>query len=390
MEKKNDNKKDKNTNRYYPDNLNSYSQLKLFYLFNEIILKEYCLPITNYLKDFIKEDSIILADENFNSIDKTTREYFKFILDDLESAFIKLNLSSGSDCYFMVNKLRCSNIDEILILIKSSTKLQENLIEIISEKEEDNLINNSQLSMNKLFLKKWYKIETRKEFRIVFYKNEILICQRYCDTFFDYSINEIEENYKTIKEFFEKKFNYNLFETEAIVYQFGEGFKIELKNQKLNYLDFHSITKEDLENDLIYVDIIIQNNKKIKIIDIITEKQRLRTAFKLDDYDIKIFLPLLFELYKKSNIYSQPAQVKDSLEIDCDYYFVERENAYFEKFIKEYLIEKKEKNNVSKILFIDCQNKIIAKDENFNKFPQELIDNPSNMLQFIEKLNKDQ
>jgi len=395
-----------NTNSEISKNENLYNILKLnegifkvFYFYNEFLLKEFCVPITSKFRTFINEESIMLDEKSLNSIDDTTKLFLEFILDNLESAFIKVNFSSGSDSYFMVNKLRCSILNEILILIKSSTKLQENLLEEKQEITKDNYSYLNYSSSNKLFLKKWNKLEMRREFRIVWYKNCILISQRYCDVCFDYNKDELDDFYQIIKKFFKEKFVFENFRMETkIFYLNDENNKITSKNESLNYLDFHFITKNDIDNEIIYLDFIILKSKKIKILDLLTEEQRNKLAYKLDDYDIKNFSPLLFEKFKNSEIFknkvSKQSYDQENIiaksEKDLDEEFIENENKYFKEFIKEYIVQMD--GNLSDylnemFLYIKNNDGIIIKDENFNKFPQELIDNPTNMIHFLENLD---
>lgn len=369
--------------------------IELIYFQSEFLLKEYCLQISNQLKLFLKEESIFLDEKSLSAIDKNTKNSIDFIIKNFESTFIKLNFSSGSDCFFMVNKLRCTKLDEILILLKSSSKLQENLFE---EKEENKKIVDLayfKLNSDKLFLKKWYKIDMRKEFRVVYFKRDFIISQRHCDICFDYEFNELAEIKEIIKNFFEEYFVYENFELEAKVLIFNnENTDISFKKKNLNYFDFHFIEKNDYENEILLIDLLLvnSNNKKIKIIDVITEKQRNKLAYKLDDYDIKNFLPLVFEKYKNSDLYNNKVHKEnDDLENKefLDDEAIEKENKYFEVFTIEYLIDKQincQDDLKKSFFYIGKDDKIIEKDENYNKFPQELIDNQSNMLQFLKKL----
>lgn len=422
-------------------------ELKLFYFYNEFIIKEYCLPISESFFGFLKEDSIILDEKALISIDQNTKLFLNYIIEQFESIFIKLNFSAASDCFFMINKLRITKIDEIFILIKSSSKLQENLFDeaysvnqhnspgnhIAAGKKSKNLNEKA----NKLFIKKWHKIDMKKEFRVLYYKNRFIIFQRYCDICFDYQASDLAEIYELIYDFFKNSFKYENFEistkihniiinsdltsqtkqynnqeikqskqTQAQDLALKQETKVNMHKESLNYLDFHSIRQEDISSEIIYVDLLILKTNKIKLIDIITEKQRKELAFKLDDYSINNFLPLFFEKIKKSN------EFNDFISSYASFpnYFLEqidnpenisKVNEFYENFINNYFKDIKDifgdanqgveanthYKKVNKIIFyVQNNDEIIDKDDNYNKFPQELIDNPANMMKFLEKL----
>ena len=89
------------------------------------------------MMNYLEEDSINLDDENLETIELELKEKINLTFEKFESIFIKLNYSSASDSQFLVNNLRCFNLQDVLILIKGSNKIAENL-SLFNKLKEDN------------------------------------------------------------------------------------------------------------------------------------------------------------------------------------------------------------------------------------------------------------
>ena len=213
------------------ENIN-YSEIiqNQYNTFKKYMLKSTFIEIDNNFMEFLQQESIIINQETLDLIgNETISKIKKSVLSNegFNSVFIKINFSAPTDSDFIVNNLKCYNLDEILILIKGSQKL-------IS------CLNFNSFSKNILIIKNWYKIEKKNEFRL-FINNQklILIAQRNIHYYFSYTDDYLINLFDRIKNFFNELLKYNL-----------------------------------IEKDKIFIDILLTENK-IKIIDLITENIRL-------------------------------------------------------------------------------------------------------------------
>ena len=168
-----------------------YSKLKKFMLKNFII----DLGLYPNLIKFLAEESIYLDQETIQLIEKDFREKISEILEEFGSVFVKLNYSAATDSDFLVNKLECFKLEDILILLKGSYKLNRNF---------ENFQNkNSGLF---LILKKFYNIKQENEFRLFIIENNVRgISQRHIYCYFNYDKAFIEEVKKNILDFYQKE-----------------------------------------------------------------------------------------------------------------------------------------------------------------------------------------
>lgn len=179
---------------------------------------------------FLKNESILLDIDNISIIEPEIMNEIKTCFEEYEYIFVKLNCSSSNDAEFMLQDNQCFNVDDLLISLKSSTKVFEN----------------TNFQESYLILKKWYKIDRKFEFRLFFIGDELKsISQRHINEFFEYEIQQLEEILLSIE-----KFHKELKQNEEI-----SEF---LKNEKFTFIDVYFLV----------------SSYRIKIIDVLTEKER--------------------------------------------------------------------------------------------------------------------
>jgi len=217
------------------DTIDSFSLKETFEIFNKLMLKHYFIDITNYknLIKYLSEESIYVDEETIQSIEEEFKEKVEEILNEFGSVFIKLNYNAATDSEFLVHKLECFKLEDILILLKGSNKINTNFTIFQNEKEEKNLL---------LILKKFYDVKQENEFRIFIHKGVIkAISQRHINIFFNYNEEFLNELKRIILEYYE----------------------VEIK-------PFSNKISEYTFLDVLYLD----KSKKVKIIDIMTEEIR--------------------------------------------------------------------------------------------------------------------
>lgn len=183
------------------------------------------IPVTEGLKHFLQQDSILLTEENLNMIEKEAKQAISNALNEYGSVFIKFNGKAPTDSYFLVNDLRCYSLEDVLVLLKGSSRF---------DLKEDG---------NSLLVKKWITIEPKEEFRCyVINKTLKGIRQRHLDLFMDYQSEDLD----LIKE----KINHKLKEVTSTL---GDGkFIIDVANLcgKVKILDIEHVDEDEV-NDLI-------------------------------------------------------------------------------------------------------------------------------------------
>jgi hypothetical protein len=198
------------------------------------------------LMQYLQQESIFTDNDSLSIISHQTKKIIKDAIDTYGSVFPKINFSAPTDSYFLVQDLRCFNLDEVLVLLKGSPKLYDNY-----KFEEPDL---------KIFLtlKKWFKVQPQNEFRLFFARNGLKgICQRHLNYCFGFISDDLEELKISVQKFIEN---------EKII-------------GKLK-----SIGNEDL-----FVMDIVRVKGKIKIVDVITDEELKSAMYAEIDY-INYFL----------------------------------------------------------------------------------------------------
>jgi len=144
--------------------MEQFSYDKWYPLFKSYCFKSKFIPFTKELIEFLNQDSIIISEEEIDIIDSNTKQFFNICFIEYEYLFLKLNWSSGSDSYFLVEDLKLSKLEELLLILKGSSKLIKDYTNIIQNKLEIAPL---------LVVKKWYSLDVSKEFRCYFINNEL-------------------------------------------------------------------------------------------------------------------------------------------------------------------------------------------------------------------------
>ncbi|KAL7307396.1 hypothetical protein TKK_0000580 [Trichogramma kaykai] len=168
-------------------------------------------------------------------------EQIQGVLDDYKSIVIKLNWNTPSDAIWVsYNKtLKCSNLEDVYLLLKNSNNILKNL-DMIKNK------NNKYSSLKPcLIIKKWKDIDPATEFRCyVVNKKLVGICQRDTSQYHEYIEKEKYDITQDIKSLFEEKimdkFELNTYSFDVIRY----------KKDRVRIMDFGPLNESYTKNML--------------------------------------------------------------------------------------------------------------------------------------------
>lgn len=207
---------------WYPTFAKHSLKSKILHLTDDVLeylrSDEFYLPTSaNKVMDEMRQEKNESSDDEESwSEDETTDETTKQIsfpilekqiqdvLDDYESVFPKLNWSSPKDARWAVadNRLKCTNLAEIFLLLKSSDFITHDLTEpfkFCHDDRQDLLTTIPYV----LVLRKWSALQPAKEFRVFVKNNRIIgICQRDCENFYQHIRTSIDEIRTNIWDFF--------------------------------------------------------------------------------------------------------------------------------------------------------------------------------------------
>ena len=257
-----------------------YSIDKIYNIFNKYCYKSNILDIPDNLNDFLEQESIILDDEQIESLDKNFIQKIKNVLDENECVFIKLNWSSADDSHFLNQGLKCYTIKDVLRLMKGSTKLFNDLNLLKT------LLNQEKKIKSILVLYKWYSLDCKSEFRCLIVDSNLkAICQRNTSHYYNFEQSEIDEYTQLIQNFF-------------------------------NYLnDDDSIYKFFIEKKFIVIDVYVTKKKKVKIIDVAGYYKDLLL---INDWDeIKYLNKVLFKCIMKHEESCIPKYLTNKVPIEA-------------------------------------------------------------------------
>ncbi|CAF4139937.1 unnamed protein product [Adineta steineri] len=130
----------------------------------------------------------------------------KDVLDQYEAVFPKLNWSSPKDARWMIsdNRLKCTNLADIFLLLKSSDFITHDLCEPFKFCYDDD---QSLLSTIKyvLVLREWSALQPSKEFRCFVKNNRIIgISQRDSENYYEFIGSSADQIRDNIIEFFNR------------------------------------------------------------------------------------------------------------------------------------------------------------------------------------------
>ena len=129
-----------------------YPNIKSYCIWSEIIEIEVEDMINFFNKESIMTDNLC---EQFNS---SALETIDIKIEEWEAVFPKINNKSAKDAEFIIPKMQCFSLEEVFILLKSSS--------LIGKEVKDSSINKKKIFLT---LKKWYSINESNEFRLFIY-----------------------------------------------------------------------------------------------------------------------------------------------------------------------------------------------------------------------------
>jgi hypothetical protein len=142
-------------------------------------------------------------------------EFDNLIKDSLdefnEKIFIKLNWSSPKDAQWCLNKLSCSHLSDVYMLLKSSDFITHDLTEPFDkceENSEEERIEGVKVLKYYLIIRKWVEISPNSEFRCFVKDNRLVgITQRDCRAYYKFIEDKKEKIIRLIKEFYVNNLN---------------------------------------------------------------------------------------------------------------------------------------------------------------------------------------
>lgn len=135
-----------------------------------------------------------------------------------KKVFIKLNWSSPKDAFWVINKLSCSSLSDIYMLLKSSDFISHDLNEVFSECEDKEESKQKIDSFEyKLIMREWVNINPNMEFRCFVKKNQLIgISQRDCRSFYQILLDNKDEILNRIVNFFVEKIKDKFFDESFV------------------------------------------------------------------------------------------------------------------------------------------------------------------------------
>lgn len=343
---------------------------EVYSLFGEFMIKHNLIELDQSFNKYLSLDGISLDNEDKKLICRDISDQIIELLKQYEYVFIKLNSKAATDSEFLCMQLKCFTIDDILVLLKGSTKI--------------NLVFNP-YAKNYLIIKPWYKIEHKYEFRCYFINKRLKgISQRYINLYEEYDNNIINKIRQTIIDFFFAKELRDVLD------------KIEIEEDKLHYMII----------DVVY----LYKKNKIRIIDVET---LIDAEFDLPPEEPEIGGQLLNEQNKKNDEKKKKDDKKKKTPQEIqEEELLKKKMEEEENMKQEYFKEMKEKKaNIDDkvklfiwddLLNVDDEDKseielrfiegidddrIVPEPENPNQFPVELYENENNIEELIRKLN---
>lgn len=204
-----------------------YLPLKSFSIWTRIF------KLPNKILEFFEEDSIIAenAIKILNECNNTIVSNIKELISEWDAVFPKIHSVSAKDSSFIIPEMKCLNLEEIFILLKSSARIFK---EIMSNKQSDTI---------DLVLKKWYSIPVIQEFRI-------FIC--------DYKVKGVSQRHLN-KSYTDN----NLLEIKCLIIDFCNKLYSKVCSCILDSKLNSKFSKNCIIDVVVYV-----NSNKVKIVDL--------------------------------------------------------------------------------------------------------------------------
>nr|ACI90369.1 cell division cycle protein 123-like protein [Philodina roseola] len=207
-------------------------------IFEKHSLKSAILPLTDDVLEYLRSDEFYLPtsankvmdemrheknessdDDDDDDDEDSVSDFSSSLLDEFDAVFPKLNWSSPKDARWVVvdNRLKCTNLAEIFLLLKSSDFITHDLSEPFKFCHDDrpDLLPTIPYV---LVLRKWSALQPAKEFRCFVKNNRIIaISQRDCENFYSHIGSAAEEIRTNLCEFFTEKIQKKFFSSDFIV-----------------------------------------------------------------------------------------------------------------------------------------------------------------------------
>jgi hypothetical protein len=193
--------------------------------FKHLSFKSNILPLDPEFVAFLLDDSFVVED-------MPQAEEIQAMIAQFETCFIKLNWSSPKDSRWISfdNTLKCRNLDELVLLLKSSDFIAHDL-----KHAYDACDNPPKSQTYELVFRKWYDLRPDFEFRCFVKCHQIFgISQRDPSNFYPHLVSLKSELQALIVEFFELHIR-NVFPDQDYVFD----IYINPNNRKVWIVDFN-------------------------------------------------------------------------------------------------------------------------------------------------------
>jgi len=210
--------------------INNCQYQQWYHLFKDCAFKTKIIELPHAFVEYLNEDGVFLPGQQSSedesdlsdvgetlpsaqNSEKKDKNHMKFtaLEDEIKAVleewnhkvFIKLNWSSAKDASWMVSGLKCENIEDIYMLLKSSEFIAHDLEHSYDECPDQNGVTRPEKVY--LIMKKWHCLGQGMEFRC-FVKNNALvgISQRDYTSYYDFLKKGKEAFFNIICAFYEK------------------------------------------------------------------------------------------------------------------------------------------------------------------------------------------
>lgn len=153
-----------------------------------------------------------------------------------KKVFIKLNWSSPKDAFWSLNKLSCSRLSDVYMLLRSSDFINHDLNEPFSDCSDADESSDSNFTYY-LVVREWININPSVEFRCFVHMNQLIaISPRDCRTFYKMLLDSKSELQSRIEGFYVNNI-YKKFPDESFAFDVCLG-KVKFKKISLELSKF--------------------------------------------------------------------------------------------------------------------------------------------------------
>ena len=153
---------------------------EIYSIFGPLMITYKLIEIDNDFKKYLMLDGISVGPEEKKLICRDISDQILSEIKTHDYVFIKFNSKAPTDSEFLCLQLKCYSLDDILALLKGSSRLNDVF---------------NPYSKNYLIIKPWYKIEHKNEFRCYLINKRLKgISQKYINLYEEYDdIDKIRE-----------------------------------------------------------------------------------------------------------------------------------------------------------------------------------------------------